>query len=187
LSSAAQLYLLTSNQSYLDWANEEWNWFRNSGMINSQSLINDGLNPDCSNNKGTTWTYNQGVILGGLVFLAQATGDSSLLDIANSIATAAITHLVTSSEILVEPCEPNCGADGSQFKGIFVRNLGYLYRATNNPRYADFIERNCDSIWNNNRDKSNNLGLMWSGPFDSADPARQSSALDALNAALLIS
>jgi len=28
---------------YLDWALKEWQWFENSGMINSDNLINDGL------------------------------------------------------------------------------------------------------------------------------------------------
>ena len=28
---------------YLDWAVKEWQWFENSGMINSEYLINDGL------------------------------------------------------------------------------------------------------------------------------------------------
>jgi len=52
---------------YLAWADKEWAWFKGSGMINSENLINDGLNSTnpnaCRNNGQTTWTYNQGVIL----------------------------------------------------------------------------------------------------------------------------
>jgi hypothetical protein len=29
------------------------------GMLNAQSLINDGLSSNCTNNGETTWTYNQ--------------------------------------------------------------------------------------------------------------------------------
>jgi hypothetical protein len=32
-----------SSTYYLDWALKEWQWFENSGMINSDYLINDGL------------------------------------------------------------------------------------------------------------------------------------------------
>ena len=52
--------------SYLYWALREWEWFRQTGMINPQNLVNDGLNRYCRNDGKTTWTYNQGVILGGL-------------------------------------------------------------------------------------------------------------------------
>ena len=38
-------------------------------------LVNDGLTAGCANNGGTTWTYNQGVILGGLAALHELTGD----------------------------------------------------------------------------------------------------------------
>ncbi|MEK6280335.1 MAG: hypothetical protein AABN95_08270 [Acidobacteriota bacterium] len=31
--------------------------------------MNNGLDDSCENDGGTTWTYNQGVILGGLVEL----------------------------------------------------------------------------------------------------------------------
>jgi predicted alpha-1,6-mannanase (GH76 family) len=66
LTVAARLYQRTSNRSYLHWAEQEWTWFSKSGMINDQNLVNDGLNSVCQNNGQTTWTYNQGVILGGL-------------------------------------------------------------------------------------------------------------------------
>ena len=47
-----------------EWAAKIWKWFSSSGMINNQSLINDGLGKDCRNNGRNTYTYNQGVVLG---------------------------------------------------------------------------------------------------------------------------
>ncbi|HEX4212975.1 MAG TPA: glycoside hydrolase family 76 protein, partial [Candidatus Dormibacteraeota bacterium] len=130
------------------------------------------------------WTYNQGVILGGLTDLYRSTGDRSYLDEAQLIANAATKSLVNSNGILVEPCEPSCGGDGPQFKGIFMRNLWYLYKFDHDPAYLQFIQTNVQSIWANDRNSQNQLGLTWAGPFDSADAARQSSAMDALNAAI---
>lgn len=111
---------VSSPDSYLSIAEGQWDWFYNSGMINGQNLINDGLtiNADgtCSNNGDTTWTYNQGVILGGLLELYKANGNASLLEEASTIAEAAIAALSTDG-ILHDSCEDDCGADGSQFKG----------------------------------------------------------------------
>lgn len=67
LNIAAALANRASNKDYyLNWAKAEWDWFQQSGMINGQNLINDGLTDSCQNNGPTTWTYNQGVILGAL-------------------------------------------------------------------------------------------------------------------------
>lgn len=111
----------SSRAMYLDIGKTQWAWFRGSGMINDNNLVNDGLdiyaNGTCVNNGETTWTYNQGVVLGGLVELYKATGNSSLLDEAVAIAEAAINALSVGG-ILHEPCEDDCGADGSQFKGM---------------------------------------------------------------------
>ena len=60
-------------RSTLRWAKAEWSWFKGSGMINGSNLVNDGLTARCDNNHGTTWTYNQGVILAGLSQLYRAT------------------------------------------------------------------------------------------------------------------
>jgi len=179
---ATHLHLRTSGDTtYLNWATREWQWFEGTGMINSQSLINDGLNSSCQNNGETTWTYNQGVILGGLADLAKATGNATLITRAQSIANATLSHL-TSNGILKEPCEPNCGGDGPQFKGIFMRHLYYLNNNGGSvSSYVPFLQNNANSIWNSDRSNSNQLGLMWMGPFDSADASRQSSAMDTLN------
>ncbi|KAH7323481.1 glycoside hydrolase family 76 protein [Rhexocercosporidium sp. MPI-PUGE-AT-0058] len=171
-------------QSFLDTATKQWDWFQKTGMINSQNLINDGLSDKCQNNGGTVWSYNQGVILGGLVELNKAAPNPSYLSKANSIAKAAIKALSTDG-VLHDPCEPNCGADGNQFKGIFMRNLQILQAASPDNAYLDFFASNAASIWNKDRSKTGNeLGVDWDGPFIApATASTQSSALDALVAA----
>ena len=190
----------TSSAAYLAWAQKEWVWFKASGMINSQNLINDGLtvvnasNPSvCTNNGKTTWTYNQGVILGGLVELYKADQDATLLPQAEEIANAAISDL-TSNGILTEPGSlTKSGVEGDevQFKGVFQRNLMALYAAlpstgTQAAQYKSFADANADSIWKSDQGSGYDFGFLWQGPFDSADAVRQSAALDAIVAAAMM-
>ncbi|KAI1161360.1 glycoside hydrolase family 76 protein [Nemania serpens] len=170
---------------YLDIAKKEWAWFKSSGILNKDNLINDGLDEDCKNNGMKTWTYNQGVVLGALVELSKATGDASLLTEASSIATAAIVHL-TRDGILYEGCEPDCGADGAQFKGVFMRNLRALQQAAPQEPFKSFLLKNADAIWTKDRNSKNELGPTWNGPFATASAGTQSSAMDALVAAVAV-
>jgi len=158
-------------------------------MINSENLINDGLTSACVNNNETVWSYNQGVILGGLVELSTATRNKTYLDTAKTIASAAIKALGDSNGVLHDSCEPNCGADGSQFKGIFMRNLQKLQSADADSTFLSFIGTNAAAIWSQDRDEANNeLSVVWSGPFVSpANASTQSSAMDAIVAALAFS
>ncbi|KAK3374379.1 glycosyl hydrolase family 76-domain-containing protein [Lasiosphaeria ovina] len=179
---------------YLGVAKAEWAWFKGSGMINANSLINDGLriNDDgsCVNNGQQTWSYNQGVVLGGLVELARATGDGSYLSEATAIAAAALSALSDPTTGIIhetDRCEPNCGADGSQFKGIFVRNLHYLQAAAPQNVFRSAINKNADSIWANNRNELNQLGIDWAGPASAGggpNATTHSSAMDVIVAAL---
>ncbi len=109
-------------------------------MINPEWLINDGLNStnpsSCVNNKENTWTYNQGVILGALVDFSIIQKNSAMIAIAEKIVDATIKTIITNTSkgpVLLEKCEvgsqgqqTDCGADGCQFKGIFMRYLAYL-------------------------------------------------------------
>ncbi len=175
---------------YEEWAAKEWAWFRRSGMINSQSLVNDGLTIDkssgaCTNNGKNTWTYNQGVLIGALAEWSKTApgGSADLLAQARTIAGASLTHLTDKAGILHDVCEPNCGGDGIQFKGIFVRNLQALNQQVHDPAYARFFAVDAQSIWANDRSPGDTLGVVWSGPLTAADAGTQTSALDALVAA----
>ena len=177
---------------YLEWARREWDWFSARGLIGPAGLVNDGLDDACQNNHGQTWTYNQGVVLGGLAALYEITGDASYLRQGEAIADATLGSLTTPSPdatygILLEPGEHNAARtdrDGPQFKGIFVRHLYDFYLQSRRPAYAEFICDNARSVWANDRNDSNQFGLHWAGPFDYADASRQSSALDVLTAAV---
>jgi predicted alpha-1,6-mannanase (GH76 family) len=171
---------------YLTWAEREWQWFQNSSMIAPDHQINDGLTPTCRNNHKTVWSYNQGVILGGLAELSKQPHQSSLVDQARQIADAAILHLTDQNGVLHDPCEPKCSADSTQFKGIFVRNLAILQKRKSTRRYTAFFRSNADSMLKNAENSDHSFGTVWSGPPESADASTQSSAIDALNALLII-
>jgi len=191
LAVAARLHLRTPGDagpgSYLDWALREWSWFEGTGLIGDDNQIVDGLSGDCQP-EWIPFTYNQGVILGGLVDLWRATGDESLLDTADDIALAALELMTDEDGVFIEPaCDPTltCEGDGVQFKGIFVRNLACLYEVRPHAAFKEFLLRQRDALWTRNRNAANQFGSRWSGPFDKAGPGRQSSALDALNGAIV--
>ena len=177
---------------YLGWALREWGWFSDVGLIGPGGLVNDGITAECRNNGGVTWTYNQGVILGGLAALYEITGDAVYLTAGEAIADGALRSLTSSPSaispgILVEPGEAETAradADRPQFKGIFIRHLYDFCLHSGRSAYREFILANAQSIWDNDRNRNNQFGLHWAGPFDRADASRQSSALDALNAAI---
>jgi predicted alpha-1,6-mannanase (GH76 family) len=169
----------TGAGGYYDWAFREWNWFEASGMINAAHLVNDGLDASCVNNGGVTWSYNQGVILGGLVELWRISGDTAHLDRARQIADAAISALGDAASILKEPGEPeSCTGDALIFKGIFVQGLARLYHAdrASRPEYWTFLNANADSVWNVSRGWCSGVGSGWAGPRGRADAATQASA-----------
>jgi predicted alpha-1,6-mannanase (GH76 family) len=169
--------------TYKDWALKEADWFVNkSGMINSQHLINDGLTPGCKNNLQATWSYNQGVILGGLTEMWRLTGDRGYLASAEQLAEAAMTRMVYATGVFRDVCDTwgsGCTGDAEIFKGMFAQGLARLYNAdrANKPQYLDFLQLSADSIWNNSRDAQNGLGLKWAGPVGTPNQASQASGL----------
>ncbi len=179
---------IRGDTKYLRWAEAEWAWFKRSGMINRDHLVNDGLDDNCENNRETTWSYNQGVLLAGLAQLYKATGDSALLAEAESIAGAAISQL-TVGGVLHEPCtggECGNGTGGvaQSFKGIFVRNLKMLAVTAKTSQFNSFFKDQASSIEDRDTSNSHQLGMFWAGPVADPTPYSQASAEDALVAAL---
>jgi predicted alpha-1,6-mannanase (GH76 family) len=167
---------------YRGWALKEWQWFQHSGMINDGNLINDGLDSHCANNHKTTWTYNQGVILGGLSELYFDTHDREQLKAATAISHAALSSatLVDEGSILHDTCEPKCGADGTQFKGIFMRNLGLLFRVAPSKEHRDFTTINAKKILEQMASPDFSIGGQWTAPYGTTNASTQSSGMDTL-------
>lgn len=114
-------------------------------------------------------------------------GDQSYTNLANTIAQATIDTMTDEDGILREEiCEARgCSTDLQQFKGIFGRNVQFLHERgvglteAQKEVYKTFLQKNADSIWAFAQ-ADNQLGLVWSGPFQYVTIMTQISALDAI-------
>ena len=171
-------------EDYSRWAWRQWNWFQHSGMLREDYSISDGLDlQTCEAEHGVIWTYTHGVIIGALIDLDALSSNSTSLYTAWRIARKAIAYFTDHNGILHEPCEPNCGADAPQFKGVLLRNLMRLQKVVPDPIFKHFFDTNAFAIWTLDRDDIGKLGLVWSGPYVTATASTHSSACDALVAA----
>jgi predicted alpha-1,6-mannanase (GH76 family) len=158
--------------SYKDWALKEADWFVNkSGMINGKNLVNDGLTKDgnCKNNGQAEWSYNQGVILGGLTEMWRLTGDRGYLASAEKIADAVLKNMVHPNGALRDVCDQwggGCTGDAVIFKAMFAQGLARLYNAdrANKPQYGAFLVASANSLWDKSRTPENGFGINWNGP-----------------------
>jgi hypothetical protein len=195
LAVAAKLYNRTRSDAYRAWAARESDWLVVRSTLYARATpIPDGLDTaTCRVNQGTSriWTYNQGVMVDALVELGK-------LDAAKDIADAVLSSpRLAGTGVLTESGEfnPEWDAHGNrqQYKGIFMRSLGTLYRnlPKSDPdrfRYENFIRRNAEAIWNHDRREDGGLprfGLHWNGPMGGDyNLATQCSAVGALVAAI---
>jgi predicted alpha-1,6-mannanase (GH76 family) len=178
---------ISGDTTYLQRAKDEWSWFQGSGLINSGHTINDGLTDACANNGDTTWTYNQGVILGGLTELYQATKDDNVLDAARTLADASTSSsYLNPGGTLHEPYEPDgtgCTSNGDSFKGEYVRGLGILNQQLSDHPYSAYLKQQAATVKAKDRDPLAQYGPHWAGGYTGSGNGCQHSAVDLLNAA----
>ncbi|KAF2829719.1 glycosyl hydrolase [Ophiobolus disseminans] len=183
-ASLANRVAASEKAHFVNWAQMEWDWFWRSGVINKDGLVNDGIDKKtCKNDGKTTYTYNQGVVLAGLSELAKAKSDGGFIAHANAIATATISKL-TDNGILTEPVGSGPLDDqGAMFKGAFVRGLASLNGNERRQEYTDFLRRNAESAWRQERGEGGVVVDRWQGGSRNVNPGSQASAVDVLVAA----
>jgi len=161
MANGARINVATKNQTYISISDTMLSWMQNNGIM-TDTQIYDGVDTkNCLSIQGSQWSYNYGQLIGALAWLHQATGDQKYLDLASPYLATAISTFQTGG-VITEQCEVagNCNRDQQGFKAILVRNMAYLYRATNNQNDQNSIKtilgatigamarNSCDANWN---------------------------------------
>ena len=145
-----------------------------------------GLDAQCRKNGAPRFTYNQGVLLGGLNELSTITGDPQYRVIAVKTAIAATRTLVTTDGLLTEPFD-KLGPDGAMFKGVFAFHLGRLIEAMpDGPERAELLKwarQNGQAVWRLSAEGAQPIDGLWSGGSGQIGAAAQASGIAILLAA----
>ena len=183
---------------YTALATESYDWVVKRGFLNASgnNTVLDGLDPKTCKPGGYVWTYNTGALIGAMIEMFKLTGNRNFLAYAVTLGRGIVLHNVDKDGILTEygyPRKPTMYAsnaikgDFAQFKGVFARNLANLQKYSPQPMFLKFLQKNADAIWAKSRDEKGLLGANWQGPVSAVGVQSQSSAVDCLVAAAMVS
>ncbi|MGC8674617.1 MAG: glycoside hydrolase family 76 protein [Thermoprotei archaeon] len=132
--AAAELYLITGNRTYLDWAQRIYGWvFKYLRAPNA--LYYDHITCFAYSNGSVGyrintafWTYNQGTMIGTGAMLYIATGNSTYLNEAKETAISSLLYF--QSRLMSQPIIDNA---------IYFRNLVRLGEVTGNQTFNNEV------------------------------------------------
>jgi predicted alpha-1,6-mannanase (GH76 family) len=196
---ALGLYSATQEEQYLTWAQKVWTWIQERGVI-EQGLVWGGLTSTCGvdpNNKPVIAL--QGNPLGPFWSLYAITGDTTLLDAAQSIVDTTLSQMVWSgTQIFQAEADAEWNEQTQQwreqmsgqtpFKGIFASFLGQFAKdlaTVNDPArqkaaatYAAALRANADAL------HANFANAVYGMDWHTSQPQYQPDSDNIINASL---
>jgi hypothetical protein len=139
-----QLYRITKDAAYLQFAETAYEWVRNC-LLQPSGLYADHIGPTGVVEQ-MLWSYNQGSMIGAGTLLYQATGDSAYLYQARQTATAALAYFTPERLSTEIPF----------FAAVYFRNLLYLDSVTHDPPGPAIAQAYVNYAWQYER-MSNDL------------------------------
>jgi rhamnogalacturonyl hydrolase YesR len=130
-----QLYRLTGNAQYLQFAEQAYEWVR-ACLTEPNGLYADHIKPHGSI-EATEWSYNQGTMIGAGVLLYQATNNSAYLYQARQTAAAAIAYYTPE----------RIGQENPFFASVYFRNMLYLDSVTHDPPGLKLVQGYVNYAW----------------------------------------
>jgi hypothetical protein len=162
---AAQLYQLTGEKTYLDWALKILDWLKvlrppDGGAFWDNISKNGHIDP-------STYTYNTGTALHAYALLYAATGQAEYLDESRSLAKASLQEFAPKSredQTHLFPASP-------WFNAILLRGYLALYQVDpdKDDTYLDAMRSYLDFAWQHARGKD---GMLSPDPRGSGDNNR---------------
>ncbi len=132
---AVQLYEITGNAQYLQFAETAYNWVRTC-LLQPSGLYADHIRPHGVIDE-TDWSYNQGSMIGAGTLLYQATGNGGYLYQARQTAQAALAYFTPQ----------RLGEENPFFPSVYFRNLMYLDSVTHDPPGPKLAQAYVDYAW----------------------------------------
>jgi hypothetical protein len=130
-----QLYRVTHNLAYLQFAEMAYGWVR-ACLLEPSGLYADHLEPE-NELEPTVWSYNQGSMIGAGVLLYQSTRQRFYLEQASATARAAVDNF---------PLERLAG-ESPFFPAVFLRNLLYLDSLTHESTARALAQSYVSYVW----------------------------------------
>jgi len=143
--AAAELYSITGNKTYLEWAQRIYDWV-NENLRSPDGMYYDGVK---SYYEGTPcyvvrdiWSYNQGTMIGAGALLYALTGNSTYLKYALQTAQSSLQYFSSDERIFQQ---------NPEFNAIYFRNLARLLEvhpnATIREEYLKLMEDYAKAAW----------------------------------------
>jgi hypothetical protein len=146
-----QLYRLTGDATYLQFAEQAYEWVR-ACLRSPSELYYDHIRLHGVIDT-TLWSYNQGSMIGAGTLLYQVTGNGAYLYEARQTAKAALAYFTT----------PRLLSENPFFPSVYFRNLMYLDSVTRDPPGPRLAQEYINSVWVHQR-LSDNLFAFGSPP-----------------------
>jgi len=136
---ALQLYRVTQNPQYLQFAEMAYVWVR-SCLTQPNGLYADHIYPNGAIDP-TEWSYTQGTMIGAGALLYQASGNSAYLYQARQTAKAALGYFTAERLFSEIPF----------FASVYFRNMLYLDWVTHDPPGAKLAQGYVNYAWEHER------------------------------------
>lgn len=144
---ALQLYKITHQKSYVDYALNIYKW-TNNWLQAPEGLYWDNINTKTHQISKAVFTYNTGTMLQSNVLLYQITKQEQYLAEARRIAKAGINYFFKNGRL------PN---NEYWFNAVMLRGYQALYEVDRNNEWIEFYKQDAEQIWLKERDEHNLL------------------------------
>jgi len=163
---AVRLYEKFENETDLEWAENIYEWQKETLVDPDTGIVWDGINREGDGNVDKNWlfTYNQGVFIGASLELYHITDESYYLSAAEKTIESTMEEFTDANGIIQE----NDVGDGGLFKGILIRYLSQMALEGHlKTDLTDFIIENAKSAWDQISAEGDILfGASWLNPPD---------------------
>ncbi|KAF1983636.1 glycoside hydrolase family 76 protein [Aulographum hederae CBS 113979] len=124
---AARLALQTGNQTYADWASQQYTWLNEIDLIDDRFRVFDGteVTTNCSSVNHLQWSANAGTLLHGAAAMYNMTSSPEWRSVVAGLLNSTASTFFEDNVMFEAACEPsgNCNTDQLAYKGILARAM----------------------------------------------------------------